>query len=788
MARRRKKKTEVQDEITFSTGMVSARNAISESSFKRDGDEVPAQTENDAEPQPTVPDALLEDSMSATEESSSSEVPPTPDFEWIEIKLNGITNVEDFVYGNGIVEAKEDDNTSVRYFLHCHLGEKFPDLTPPPSKDMQNAFGVVLRTGPAIEDIITFTHNGNGIGMVELTEELIGDNAQYVIISGIKEPCLVRPYLEIFWDEVTPPEPDDSLDVSDSEVYIPEWAVTFAVREPSGKTRIAKQKSFPAGTAFSTIRTDPEIATTIAGMQSRSSGYWYFKGWSQDFSGDDVLTADITSWAKFDPAEVLLEIDFNGATNQGEIAARTPLYTAEGESAQKYLKCGWGKLFTQIVPAPVKNEEPCAGIFLTTIDSERVVTRSHTSNGKGVTVVTSGEMGSSTVDGRTSTAPIKVSSCNLVVHWSEPLKWNTQEDLREAIGVIPTPFASDPSATVPFAYDDDSDASEVEVNFKTGFPASYTKPLIDPATGNVNTDARVITRRQVNTLGYIGTQEQFFAQCGGYHSFMQDVCDAIGGYPEGAILRFYDANINCLRTVYSLLDENTWNFLENGVDGIHWKYIDDNPELSIKIDYSDFIDLRDVLFVETGQPDFYEVPYDGYLQLHALSFCDMNSTNRDVDTEYARERVDITQHIVENGTLITYKADPIYENLQGGIETQLRGIVYLDVYNEETNTTNSIAIRVDGSDYCGASAWQATPLGPNGAYYQYKFPRYVVSQGATFLNKGDKIRIRGSYTDQISPVNLGDVSRVNGRVLTDKEVKRQYLTKFANFYRVGWEG
>jgi hypothetical protein len=322
--------------------------------------------------------------------------------------------------------------------------------------------------------------------------------------------------------------------------------------------------------------------------------------------------------------------------------------------------------------------------------------------------------------------------------------------------------------------DDDSDSDTV--SFKDGFPSAYTVPIINPTTGTVNQNARVVSRRMMNTLGYIGTQEQFFEQCGGYHTFNQQICDAIGGYPKTAILRFLDENGN-LRTVFSLLDDNFWDFTVNGVDGIHWKYIDDNPILSLKIDYSDFIDLSNILFVETGQPDFYEAPYDGYLQMYALSHNFMQSTERPLDEQWLRAMVDATNF------------NFVFENIQAALWTLLYGTTYLDIYNVQTNTTNSIKINIPNSANFGMTQ-QIIGMPGQGVFYSYKLPLYNTSQMNVFINKGDQIRIRGSYTDTNPNSGNGgfDPSHIYEMALTDKEVQRRYLCKFANFYRIGWEG
>lgn len=547
---------------------------------------------------------------------------------------------------------------------------------------------------------------------------------------------------------------DSSDESSSSETEY--CAVTFAYTEADGTEKIAGEVlTFEKGTPYSVIR------AYIPAMPSRNEGYWYFTGWTEDFSGDRELTADIVSRAQYEPAQVSIEIDWNGASNAN--------ITEDGSWSSPFK---WMGFFPDITPIPEKQGSQFNGVFL--FDGLRVLNRTHNADGKAISIADNPAMGSRTEVVPTSPTVWQIPSCMLKVVWGEPIQWNTQEDLRNGVGAIPCPFADDPSSKVAIPSKDAGD----DISFEIGFPESFVKPIVNPQTGEVNKDARVISRKIVNSLGNIGTQAQFYAQCGGYYTFDQAICDAIGGYPQSAFLRFYDADTNCLRTVYSLVDNNTWNFLENGVDGIHWKYVDDKPTLSLEIKYDDFIDLRDTLFVNTGIPDFYEVPYDSYLQMHALSYCDMSSTLRD-EEQYMRAR-----------TALEYNSDTkkwdiqVQEVLQGAFAAKFSGVTFVDIYNEKTNTTNSIPLRSDGSIKVSATIGD-TSNGKN-VYYQYKLPRYVVTQGALFLNKGDKIRIRGVYSDKVEGENIGDVSRVHSLVLTDMEVQRAYLMKFANLYRIGW--
>ena len=757
--------------------------------------DAPVRRDGDAAAEAEIADSSSDSGAEIDDSSSDSEADATV---FLEVELNGAGNAEQIVKNTPL---HEHDG---KYYLQCRWGEVIPRIVPAPTKDFRQMLCTVLSSEVEGEAKDTPIHNKYGETSVKLNEKVCSEDSYEVDRVG---DILTEAALSVLWKGGIVPDDDETSDDSESD-DIQSLYVEFCINEASGAVRSRLRKTFPVGTSYSDIRNDDAIKAVLAETPYRKTGYWYFKGWSEDFKNDSkTLDDNVTSWAQYEPAKVQIEVNFNEATNIDDVIEATRHIQRYND--KYYLECTWGEMFPSITPPIRRNEELNWGVFLTALETNRTITRTHTSDGKGVTTVSASDMGAATIaisddnsdsssessesSSESSEEVITIRSCYLVVHWSEPLKWNTQEDLRNAIGVIPSPFAADPSATVSFAYDNDDDSDsdsdpEDVVNFKTGFPDAYEIPLIDPHTGKVNEHARVITRKQVNTLGYIGTQEQFFEQCGGYHTFDTEICDAIGGYPEGAILRFYDADINCLRTVYSLLDDNTWNFLEQGVDGIHWKYIDDNPVLNLKIDYSDFIDLRDVLFVETGIPEFYTVPFDGYLQLHALSFCDMHPTLRDTHTEYALEIVNIWQSEENVDDRIVYTPHPIYEKVQGALETGFEGATYLDIYNDKTNTTNSIKIRGDGSIIFRASAWQATQYGPNGAYYMYKMPRYVVTQGSVFLNKGDQIRIRGSYIDRKILPLLGEASRVYDRTMSDKEVIRNYLCKFANLYRVGWEG
>lgn len=126
---------------------------------------------------------------------------------------------------------------------------------------------------------------------------------------------------------------------------------------------------------------------------------------------------------------------------------------------------------------------------------------------------------------------------------------------------ITKPFASGVDAILtPIANTAGEDSS---VNFNDGFPAAYSAPK--------SNKGKYITRGEMNAIGNLASQNQFYFMAGGVNTFDQAFCDKIGGYPEGAVLKYL--NNGYLYDVISLVDNNTMNFVTNGVDGVNWKYL-----------------------------------------------------------------------------------------------------------------------------------------------------------------------------------------------------------------------
>lgn len=84
----------------------------------------------------------------------------------------------------------------------------------------------------------------------------------------------------------------------------------------------------------------------------------------------------------------------------------------------------------------------------------------------------------------------------------------------------------------------------------------------------------------MNALLYRSSDQKVYLQNGGILTFDEDVSDAIGGYPQGAILDY--VNDGVFKKIQSLIDDNTYNFITNPeyIDNTHWK------ELLLSASYS----------------------------------------------------------------------------------------------------------------------------------------------------------------------------------------------------------
>ena len=104
---------------------------------------------------------------------------------------------------------------------------------------------------------------------------------------------------------------------------------------------------------------------------------------------------------------------------------------------------------------------------------------------------------------------------------------------------------------------------------KGGFPAITMKAKAD---GGVPPDGK-----DLNGFYNILSQFYFYTQNGGVFTFDQSVSNAIGGYPQGAVL--YWKHDNVIEKVESQIENNTYNFVTTPsyIDGAKWKIVTDAP-------------------------------------------------------------------------------------------------------------------------------------------------------------------------------------------------------------------
>ena len=128
--------------------------------------------------------------------------------------------------------------------------------------------------------------------------------------------------------------------------------------------------------------------------------------------------------------------------------------------------------------------------------------------------------------------------------------------------VITGPFASSEAAlknAIPNEPTGNYAASMTE-----GFPAITMTPT---SLGGTPPDGR-----DLNGILNLVSQFYFQFQNGFQATFNQNVSDAIGGYPMGAVLWYYPAGATKMVPLMSLIEDNTYNFVTNPeyIDGEHW--------------------------------------------------------------------------------------------------------------------------------------------------------------------------------------------------------------------------
>ena len=147
------------------------------------------------------------------------------------------------------------------------------------------------------------------------------------------------------------------------------------------------------------------------------------------------------------------------------------------------------------------------------------------------------------------------------------------ESIRQSIPLVTSLFASGTEQTGP-QWNDPSDnyAGSRFINWSEGIPPDYAMPY---ANGG-----KKVLRKDLNAIGNIASRELYLLQHGGYHTFNQEVAKAIGGYPYGAFLDWYQPSTGWLRKVRCVKEGgNCFTPIDDPDHGVgsgepHWEIAD----------------------------------------------------------------------------------------------------------------------------------------------------------------------------------------------------------------------
>lgn len=181
---------------------------------------------------------------------------------------------------------------------------------------------------------------------------------------------------------------------------------------------------------------------------------------------------------------------------------------------------------------------------------------------------------------------------------------------------MPTPFAGGSGATITEILK----TSGSSVNFRDGFPSAYSAPH--------SGGGKYVTRGEMNAVGNLASKNDFYEMCGGVNTFDPTFASDIGGYPEGAILDYVEG-LKFFKVI-SLQDNNTFNFIEEGVDGIHWDLMNqsnaeaDNDVIIARVSFGD--KHTRLASVDTPMFEYFDTitavraPFSGILSLDEVNF------------------------------------------------------------------------------------------------------------------------------------------------------------------------
>lgn len=126
---------------------------------------------------------------------------------------------------------------------------------------------------------------------------------------------------------------------------------------------------------------------------------------------------------------------------------------------------------------------------------------------------------------------------------------------------LPCPFAAHGDKNnIPLLYPGEGGTASYDI----GFPPKTSEPI---TAGGIPP-----SREDMNGVLNAATFPQYYLQMGGYYTYDDNIASAIGGYPYGAILTYYDSANRAVRKLRSLYANNTYNFVTSpGYIGQYWQ-------------------------------------------------------------------------------------------------------------------------------------------------------------------------------------------------------------------------
>jgi hypothetical protein len=149
----------------------------------------------------------------------------------------------------------------------------------------------------------------------------------------------------------------------------------------------------------------------------------------------------------------------------------------------------------------------------------------------------------------------------------------------------------------------------------------------------------------MNGLGKMASQNQWFQQAGGYYTFDPEWSNAQtpAGYPKDAILQHIQGGL--LISVRSLVDNNTWDFRTQGIDGVHWEVCTPSALMFPNFNESEkeiiwtFSNSQQIPSTLSAISDNRIMPFDGYINYISSCSASIASYEMSVVTEITAEGV-----------------------------------------------------------------------------------------------------------------------------------------------------